>query len=316
MSRRRSDDRTGLWLAVGVLAVVVVVACVLPHARRPVTPAPQAVEQPPTSAPAWAAHVYMGLPQPEASYLLLVNRGYVVGYSEERRDPLWAAYRLFPVSDPPQSPRPRSFSVDERTTGCVSHDDYRPVTDRFDRGHMAPNHAIATRYGREAQLETFLMSNVCPQAACLNEGTWEAFEKVICDDYAGRGEVYVVAGPIFGPAPERLPAGVEVPDAFYTIVVAPGANAVPGAPAGSVPPPAAPGVPVPQMLAIVMDQSVEGERVLSEFVTTVDDVEQRSGLDFFAELPDDIERAAESAPPDPGWQIDQPLVPRFKCRLK
>ena len=55
--------------------------------------------------------------------------------------------------------------MDERTAARVSHDDYKPGTDRFDRGHMAPNHAIATRYGREAQLETFLMSNVCPQAA-------------------------------------------------------------------------------------------------------------------------------------------------------
>jgi len=32
----------------------------------------------------------------------------------------------------------------------------------YNRGHCAPNYAIAVCYGAQAQLETFLMSNILP----------------------------------------------------------------------------------------------------------------------------------------------------------
>ncbi len=300
MARRARYGPGGLWLSAALLFVLVVaIGLVLAREaqRRRAEQDQPAATLATAEGAGWRQHVYMGLPQPEARYRLLVNAGYVVGYSETRQDPLWAAYRLFPVPEPPHLPRPRGFTVDERTAAGVKPTDYRAVSDRFDRGHMAPNHAIATRYGREAQVETFLMSNICPQAACLNEGPWEAFEKVVADDYAAQREVYVITGPVFADAPERLPAGVEVPAAFYTIVVDP---------AG----------PQPEMLAIIMDQAVEGEHPLSEFVTTVAEVERRTGLDFFRELPAEIELAAESATPAAAWGSEQRLRPTQRCRLE
>ena len=37
---------------------------------------------------------------------------------------------------------------------------------------MAPNFAIATRYGEEMQRQTFKMSNISPQSPALNRGVW------------------------------------------------------------------------------------------------------------------------------------------------
>ena len=147
-------------------------------------------------------YTYAGLPK-GAEYKLLMNKGYIVGYSERHKDPVWAAYRLFRTDSPYQFRRPSRFAIDERTAARVSHNDY--TNSGYDRGHMAPNSAIMSRYGREAQIETFLMSNVCPQQPNLNRGMWEELESREANDYADRfGQVWVIDGPIFDANPRRL----------------------------------------------------------------------------------------------------------------
>jgi len=75
---------------------------------------------------------------------------------------------------------------------------------------MAPNHAIATRYGEQAQIETFFMSNICPQRPDPNRKVWKHLEATEADDYGNRfEEVWVIDGPIFPDGPsEKLPTGV------------------------------------------------------------------------------------------------------------
>lgn len=259
-------------------------------------------EQVPTPAldltPFRGEHVYAGLPvaSPEAEYTLLENIGFVVGYSEARKDPLWVAYRLDGVAAHEPGKRPRGFKVDERTQARVAHEDYKQSDYQqnpkaYDRGHMAPNYAIASRYGREAQLETFYMSNICPQRKTLNQQTWEALEKTIASVWAEEcGEVWVVVGPIFGASPERLNGVSEVPDAFYALVLDEEGSSL-------------------RAIAVVMSQDVKGERPLGPLVKTIDEVEAATALDFFADLPDDLEAALEASKPDARWGLDRPLAP-------
>lgn len=244
------------------------------------------------------AHAYAGHPRsPAAPALkLLENIGFAVGYCDERKDPLWVAYRLAGVASHEAGKRPRGFKVDERTSARVAHEDYKQADYQqdphaYDRGHMAPNHAIATRYGREAQLETFFMSNICPQQKHLNQQTWEALEKTIADVWAPELEtVWVSVGPIFGAAPRRLNGAATIPDAFYALVLDEDG----------------PGV---RVLAVVLGQEVSGEQALRPFVTTVDAVEAATGLDFYPDLPDALEAALEAAPADARWGLDRVLVP-------
>jgi endonuclease G len=148
---------------------------------------------------------------------------------------------------------------------------------------MAPNHAIDTRYGREAQLETFLMSNICPQRPNLNRRVWEKLEGKVADDYANRlPNVWVTSGPIFGANVERLPCGVEIPDAFYSIVVA--------GPHGR-----------PSALAFIVPQTVNGTESLPQFLRSIDKIEQETGLNFLAGLQDNVERALEQDPAPAMW---------------
>jgi hypothetical protein len=78
----------------------------------------------------------------------------------------------------------------------------------------------------EAIIETYKMSNICPQKAGLNSGRWTELEQTIGQDrrshasLAGKcKEVWVVTGPIYDADIQKLKSGVEIPDAFFKIVL-------------------------------------------------------------------------------------------------
>jgi endonuclease G len=247
----------------------------------------------------WGKYYFAGAPKAQANAVReLENIGYAVGYSEGRKDPLWAGYYVAPVAITEViEERPKSFGVDLRTAARVVHTDYTQPDYRtnpraFDRGHMAPNYAIASRYGRAAQLETFLLSNVCPEQKRLNQQTWEALEKRIAREYAPECDgVWVLAGPIFDALENRRLNGIaEIPDRFYCIVVDDDEGYV-------------------RVLAVVMSQGVYGIHQLDDFVTTVDAIESATGLDFFSELPDDVESTVEARGPDGDWELSDLLIP-------
>lgn len=57
---------------------------------------------------------------------------------------------------------------------------------------------MSIRYGREAQIQTFLLTNVIPQSPALNRGLWESLKKIISNDYAERfAQVWMICGPVF-----------------------------------------------------------------------------------------------------------------------
>jgi endonuclease G len=154
---------------------------------------------------------------------VLINTGYAVGYSEERRNPLWAAYRASGVSGkgaPTRFERSDFFSRDIRVLPAI---DGRTFGNDFDRGHMVPNAAIASQYGALAQMETFFMTNICPQKAPLNQGPWKELEHFIPQIAEDKKHVFVIAGPIFGANPAKVKNGadrdVQIPDAFYMILI-------------------------------------------------------------------------------------------------
>ena len=230
-------------------------------------------------------YCYAGTPKPLPTFQdtinILTNTGYLVGYCEARKDPVWVCYRLFTVSSFRAPPRPQGFTVDMRTRAKVSQHDY--VGSGYDRGHMAPNYAIAVCYGGQAQLETFLMSNIIPQRPRLNRQVWERLEQEEIRDYAQRfKQVWVIDGPVFGQEAKRLACGVAVPTACFKIIVE--------AERGQ-----------PKTLAFIMPQTVEGTESPGEFLTNVGEIEKETGLDFFSELPKDAQSRMEAETPARMW---------------
>jgi endonuclease G, mitochondrial len=229
------------------------------------------------------SHIYGGPPRVEAaSSRVLVNQGYVVGYDDARANPAWVAYRVRDLPTLPTPPRrPDRFSVDRRTAARVTSEMYSGSG--YDRGHMAPNYAIATRYGAAAQEETFLMSNITPQRRELNGGLWRELEEKIATSYAARyEEVWVLTGPIFGERPRELRGGVQIPEAFFLIVVDEHEGKL-------------------RTLSFIVPQEAPPGADPRRFLASIDEIERRTRLDFLAELDDVSENAIEARRPEKMW---------------
>jgi len=166
----------------------------------------------------------------EREVQILVNHGYVVGFSPSRLQPVWAAYRVAGADQDVDYDRPHVYYADDRMPA-----EHRVGPETFGKhdnvqyhvGHMVPNEAINRQFGRLAQLETFFMSNMSPQQGSLNTGVWLALENAIrnIEDTPDKDHVWVVAGPIFGDAPATIvrPNGLEVPipEEYYCITIDP-----------------------------------------------------------------------------------------------
>jgi len=271
-SRRRpgSLGRVCLWLGLVALGLALVFLCT--ECRRPApTSLPRAHD---VSVPDNGA-AFAGLPA-GLDLTVLGNEAFVVGYDEERRNPAWVAYRLAGPAKFTGHERPSGFTTDKRTTARVRHGDY--THSGYNRGHMAPSYGIYSRYGKSAQMETFLMSNVCPQDGELNAGRWRQLEALVAGQepsdpsWAEKyGEVWVITGPIFDAERTFLPSGVEIPDAFYKIIL--DLDEQTGR---------------PRVLAFVMRNKPAAEG-LESYLRSVDEIESRTGLDFFRQLDDDVE---------------------------
>lgn len=227
--------------------------------------------------------IYGGLPNAEHyghPIVVLTNIGYLSGYCEAHRNPAWVSFSVSSIIVGTLAKRPSKFFTDTRTRSAT-HQDF--TNSGYDRGHMAPNYAIGTRYGQEAQRETFLMSNISPQTKELNQMWWRVLEEQEVNDFAVRLErVWVVTGPVFNGTVKKLHGGVDVPNAFYRIILDEESGQ-------------------PRVLAFLAPQTVTGNEPLSQFLTSVREIEKQTGLDFYAELPKEVQERMETVKAERLW---------------
>ncbi|MBN2647498.1 MAG: DNA/RNA non-specific endonuclease [Thiotrichales bacterium] len=228
--------------------------------------------------------VEMNLPQAGVSHILRYD-GFMLEYAEGLKNPLWVTYKVGPKRYSPGQ-RPSRFESEWFSLSRVSHDDY--TGSGYDRGHMAPNYVIASRYGRQAQLDTFIMTNITPQMPQLNQKSWQRLEELVANDFSDKfGDFWVVTGPIFGDEPKHLKnASVAIPDAFYKILIRPSSEDQPA-----------------NALAFIFPQTAKPNANLMSFVTTIDEIEARTGIDFFHQFDDAFENLLEASQTPEAWNL-------------
>lgn len=213
------------------------------------------------------------------------NRAYMVGYSDLKGNPLWVVYKLTPIKENvPHLKRPDGFHADWRNLGFITSSDY--TNSGYDRGHMAPNHAISILYGKEAQYETFLMTNITPQKPSLNQKLWQQLEEKELDTFAPKFKaLWVYTGPLFDAKVMRLKSSyfVEIPDAFYKMYVGIEED-------GTL-----------RALAFILPQNAKVTDRLEKYAVSIDEVERRSEFDFLHELEDEMEEALEKKVDVKAW---------------
>lgn len=234
----------------------------------------------------WERHVLVGVPSDASETTpedYLIRRAqYVVSYNQRRGIPNWVAWHL-QASD--FGPAPRSdFEPDSSLPSGfyqVTPKDYRGSG--YGRGHLCPSGDRTS--SRDDNAATFLMTNVVPQVDDNNQGPWNDLE-MACRDWARSGsELYVVAGGS-GPFTQlRTSSKVFAPEAVWKValVIESGPDDLTRIDGSA------------RVIAVSMPNR-GGIRDVDwrQYLTTVDAIEQATGLDFFAELPDEVEAELES----------------------
>lgn len=219
------------------------------------------------------------------------KRNYTVFYDTEMMTPLWTAYPLN-SSHMGNTERPKDWSynpdIDEKSQIKVCDGSYTAYSG-YSRGHMCPN---ASRNGNKTmQLQTFYVTNQVPQVQdSFNSGVWSALEGEV-QKLAKNEEIFVTTGVSFHKgnetpqiqyiSPEKHPdQRVPIPPYFYKLVLR-----------------------VKYVAASVTDASCTAfwfenraytQDQFHNYSCSVDQVEEWTGFDFFVNLPDEIENAAEA----------------------
>jgi endonuclease G len=213
--------------------------------------------------------------------LLLHRTGFVIGYSPSLRHPVWVAYKTHPARQTAPPARPSGFQPDPTAPNSPQSKEY--AKSGYDRGHMAPNLAIATRYGKAAQAQTFLTSNICPQRPSLNQGPWYDVEFRIAELWPDcTGDVWVIAGALSARGGKTTASGIDIPAAFYQIVVSQEKGRA-------------------RAFAVYMPQNLRRRTPARATLVSIDELEALSGFDFLSDLPDTCEQSIESATPSRLW---------------
>jgi len=198
-----------------------------------------------------------------------------LSYDEEHEQAEWVAYVL--TRERVQNDkydRKEDFQEDPLVrTGSAKLSDYRGSG--YDRGHLVPADDMA--FDPVAMAETFFLSNISPMARDFNTGIWRELEANVQSWARQNKKIYVITGPILN-EPGKGSIGdnaVTIPNHFYKVVLdlsEPGLKGI--------------GFILPNTLTY---------EPLHTFAISIDEVEERTGLDFFPDLmPRDLESDLES----------------------
>jgi endonuclease G len=173
-------------------------------------------QRPPLPTQACQVHAPYGLPQTTGAQLIC-RQAYLVGYDAAAKIPKYVTYELLPPNALGCSPRTNAFVADQSLGGTgATPDDYAGTG--YDKGHMAPDGDLS--WAPQVEYESFLMTNMSPQAGSLNRGIWKLLETSVRGWAVQRNQSYTVyAGGVYGASNKTIGKGVIVPHGFYKIVI-------------------------------------------------------------------------------------------------
>lgn len=209
------------------------------------------------------------------------HEGYSLSYSEPHEQAEWVAYELKKNHLSKINHKRPYFEIDKAVKTDAAHwKNYKKSG--YDKGHLCP--AGDRRYNQAAHDETFLTSNISPQAHDFNSGIWNTLEQKVrywANKYDG---VFVVTGGVLSDDLESIGnEHVSVPNQFYKIILDNNSGEI-------------------KMIAFLMPHENSSDPLYT-FVVSVDALEVLTGIDFFPELNDAIENKLEASSSYNGWSF-------------
>lgn len=214
------------------------------------------------------------------SPLTLNRQAYTLNNNGSTKFANWVSYRI--TKNTPASGRARNWETDPDIPAGETLDpvDYNGanVALKVDRGHQAN---LASMAGVADWPTLNYLSNITPQKSDLNQGPWarlEDQERNLAKE-AGVDQVYVVTGPLYEHFVGTLPGTNKVhtiPSGYWKIIFV-----------GSSP---QEGV----YASFVMNQETPKGAAFCDYQVTVEQIEERSGLTFWSNLPQAVQAALKS----------------------
>ncbi len=227
-------------------------------------------------------HFFHGYPKGSPSTNDLIIRDiYAMSTNDKTKFADWVAYRLDRSTVIADVKTTRVWHVDpwldENET--LEKDDYTNAYAQLhtDRGHQAP---LASFKGTNSWSDTNYLSNITPQSSALNQGAWKALEKH-ARDLAKKRTIYVLTGPLYERSMPSLPSADEshkIPSGYWKIIIYQTTKKL-----DSI-----------ITEAYILDQNISKTADYRNFTVSIDEIEQRSKLNFLSELPDQLEKKIEA----------------------
>ena len=160
----------------------------------------------------------------------------------------------------------------------------------YDHGHICPSYDRLS--SSEANYQTFYLSNMQPQFNKFNAGLWLKMENIVSRTWnlnSFRDTLYVCKGGTIDD-PELILSttekGLIVPKYFYMAVLCKNTQGY-------------------KAIAFWVQHLREDRSndKLIDYVISIDELENRTGIDFFCNLPDDIEEKAERVVYPQSWGL-------------
>lgn len=215
---------------------------------------------------------------------ILKREGYTVSYNVQNREPNYVAWLLTPERLRGNAKRSNTFYEDPELTADEQSllSDY--YNSGYDRGHMCP--AADNKWSLTAMIESFYLSNVCPQIHSLNSGDWNELESFCRNRVKHKHEnIYIIAGPIYTGHEARYlrrKRRVRIPDKFFKALLCLDQGKEKG-------------------IAFVYDNQPQ-QNPVDHYATTIDDVEQQTGYDLFNKVPLPLQTRLEAQSSTKEWE--------------
>ena len=248
-----------------------------------------------------SVHLTMGNPSNAVADInqplnyLMMKPTYAVSYNRDKATPNWVSWHL-DSSWYGTLARVDTFRPDP----AVRSDWYRVQAfdfsgTGFDRGHMTPNADRDNQNRIPINQETYLMSNMVPQAPDNNQGPWANLEADLRTIADGGNELFIISGPlgvggvgsVNGNTVNTIANGhVTVPASTWKVALV-----LPKADGDDIS-----RVTCSTRTIAVLMPNTQGIRSTpwQNFLTTVDAIEQATGYDFYSNLPPAVQACIEA----------------------
>ena len=170
-------------------------------------------------------------------------------------------------------------------------EDYRNSQPHYDRGHIC---ASADRLNSmDANGQTFFLSNIQPQLNGFNTGTWLNLENKLrkWNVASFRDTLYVVKGGSIdnGNTLATTSTGLTVPAYFFMAILC--KNSKTESQWGY------------KAIGFWLKHESKNDENLKSYAVSIDELEEKTGIDFFCNLPDEIEEVVEKNLVTSVWQL-------------